>query len=107
MLSGWTVALGNPVYLSLFAGSGQNHTGLDVRDCINGNRSQFPANALAYHETFGGLTAMALNDFAVTGATPIPSALLQVGPELAGPAYVRRRILAWENGFSWWECNPQ
>ncbi len=104
-LSGWTFSTtgytaGNPVYLSLFAGSGQNETGLTIWDYANGTWSQFAANDLAYDGAYASFTSTNLNDYAVTGAapltgatpTPIPGALLLFGPGLAGLIGIRKRI---------------
>ena len=91
MLSGWTFSLGgttvsstNPVYLSLFAGSGHSLSNdLEIREFNGSSWSNFAANDLAYDGTFASFTTTALEDFAVTGEatpTPIPSALLFSAP---------------------------
>ncbi len=99
VLSGWKFSTtgytsGNPVYLSLFAGSGQSLNSLEVWDYSNGAWSQFSANDLAYDGGYASFTTTALNDFAVTGTTPtpIPSALLLLGPGLAGLGFLRKKL---------------
>ncbi len=103
VLSDWTfngtsvgVSSTNPVYLSLFAGSGQSITNdLEIWEFNGTSWSSFAANDLAYDGTFANFTTTSLQDFAVTGEatpTPIPSALLLLGPGLAGLAFMRRRI---------------
>ena len=104
VLSAWTfttsgsISSSNPVYLSLFAGTGHSILNdVEVWENIGGTWSQFAANDLAYDGTYASFTATALEDFAVTGEvtpTPIPSALLLLGPGLAGLAFMRRRIFS-------------
>ncbi len=104
-LSGWTFSTtgyttGNPVYLSLFAGTSETLSGLEIWDYNGTSWSQFAANDLAYDGTYASFTTTALNDFAVTGAapmtgatpTPIPGALLLFGPGLAALGFLRKRI---------------
>ncbi len=95
-LSGTTVSSTNPVYLSLFAGSGQSITNdLEIWEFNGTSWSSFAANDLAYDGTFASFTTTALEDFAVTGEatpTPIPGALLLFGPGVAGLALLRRRV---------------
>ncbi len=99
VLSAWKFSTGgytsgSPVYLSLFAGAGQNLSGLTIWDYANGTWSQFSATDLAYNNTYASFTTTNLNDYAVTGTTPtpVPSALLLLGPGLAGLGFMRRKI---------------
>ncbi len=104
-LSGWTFSTsgystGNPVYLSLFAGTSETLSGLEVWDYNGTSWSQFAANDLAYDGAYASFTSTNLNDYAVTGAapltgatpTPIPGALLLFGPGLAGLIGMRKRF---------------
>jgi hypothetical protein len=101
VLSGWTFTTngyntGDPVYLSLFAGSGQSLTGLDIWDYISGTWTELSPADLAYNGTYASFTANDLNDYAVTGATPtpIPGALLLFAPGLAALGFMRKRIFS-------------
>ena len=77
VLSGWTFSStgynsGDPVYLSLFAGSGQSLTGLTIWDFSNGSWAQVSPSDLAYDNTSASFTAGNLDDYAVTGNSPVP-----------------------------------
>jgi hypothetical protein len=100
VLSAWTFSTtgytpGNPVYLSLFAGSGYNLTDLAIWEYNGSTWTDYSPFDLAYDGTYASFAATSLNDFAVTdpAPTPIPGALLLFGPGLAGLALIRRRAL--------------
>ena len=102
VLSGWTFSVtgltsGSPAYLSLYAGSGQTLYTLSVWDYNGTAWSQLTTPDLAYDGTYASFTTtlnLNSNDIAVAGTAPvpIPSALLLLGPGLAGLGIMRKRI---------------
>ena len=98
VLSDWTFSTtgytsGSPVYLSLFAGPGQSLTGLAIWDYSNGSWTQVSPSDLAYDNIFASFTALDLDDYAVTGNSPvpIPGAVWLLGSGLFGLMGVRKR----------------
>jgi hypothetical protein len=98
ILSGWDFSLtgyteGNPVYLSLFAGSGHDLSDLAIWHYNGSAWSKFDAFDLAYDNLYASFTVTGFSDYAVTGTAPvpIPAAAWLLGPGLAGLGFVRRR----------------
>jgi T5SS/PEP-CTERM-associated repeat protein len=92
--TGTTVSDTNPVYLSLYAGSGQTLSGLSIWYYDGSTWSAFTANDLAYDGTYASFTATDLSGYAVSGTAPvpIPAAVWMLGPALAGLVGFRRRF---------------
>lgn len=101
VLSGWNFsvtgyATGNPVYLSLFAGSDTSLSDLTVWKYSSSTStwaSLSPAD-LAYDGTYASFTVSDLSDYAITGTstpTPIPAAAWLLGSGLMGLAGMRRK----------------
>lgn len=100
ILSGWDLSTtgyavddANPVYLSLYAGSGQSLYDLSIWHFVSGTWSRLDAYDLAYDGLHASFTATSLSGYAVTGAAPvpIPAAVWLLGPGLAGLVGIRRR----------------
>jgi hypothetical protein len=92
--TGYAVDDSNPVYLSLYAGSGQTLCGLSIWHYDGSTWSAYDAYDLAYDDTYASFTATGFSGYAVTGATPtpIPAGLWLLGPGLAGLVGMRRRL---------------
>jgi len=99
VLSGWDFnvtegyAEGNPVYLSLFAGTGHSLYDLAVWHYDGSSWSKFDASDLAYDNNFASFTATGLSGYAVTGTAPvpIPAAAWLLGSGLMGLVGFRRK----------------
>ncbi len=98
VLSSWNFSLtgytaGDPVYLSLFAGSGWSLSDLTIW-YYDGTWSQYDAWDLAYDNAYASFAINGFSDYAVTGTAPvpIPAALWLLGPGLAGLIGMRRRF---------------
>jgi T5SS/PEP-CTERM-associated repeat protein len=100
-LSGWDFtasgdAAGNPVYLSLFAGSGHSLYDLTVWRFDGTGWSKFDASDLAYDKTYASFTVNGFSGYAVTGTAPvpIPAAAWLLTSGIIGMVGVRRRFMA-------------
>ncbi|MEA5114898.1 MAG: hypothetical protein VB050_12815 [Geobacteraceae bacterium] len=99
VLSGWDFSAtegyteGNPVYLSLFAGTGHSLYNLTVWHYDGSAWSKFDASDLAYDKSFASFTATGLSGYAVSGTAPvpIPPAVFLFGSGLSGLFFFRRR----------------
>ncbi len=98
VLSGWDFTTtgytsGDPVYLSLYAGSGQTLLDLSIWHYDGSSWSAYDAYDLAYDGTYAGFTVTDFSGYAVSGTAPvpIPAAAWLLGSGLAGLAAVRRR----------------
>jgi T5SS/PEP-CTERM-associated repeat protein len=99
VLSGWdfsgvTGYSGSPVYLSLYAGSGQSLSGLAIWHYDGDNWVRMALSDLGYDGTYASFTATDLSGWAVSGTAPvpIPAAVWLLGPGLAGLGFVRKRL---------------
>ncbi len=102
VLSGWDFSstegytTGNPVYLSLFAGTGHSLYDLTVWHYDGSAWSTFDASDLAYDQAFASFTATGLSGYAVSGTAPVPvpPAAFLFGSGLAGLGFLRRKFFA-------------
>jgi fibronectin-binding autotransporter adhesin len=101
VLSGWNFTTtgytsGDPVYLSLFAGSDQLLSDLTIWHFEGSTWGKYDAMDLAYDNTYASFTVNGLSSYAVTGAAPvpIPAAAWLLSSGLAGLGFLRRRFKA-------------
>jgi T5SS/PEP-CTERM-associated repeat protein len=100
ILSGWDFnatedyTAGNPVYLSLVAGTGHSLYDLTVWRFDGTNWSKFDAWDLAYDKAYASFTVNGFSGYAVTGTAPvpIPAAAWLLGSGLMGLVGLRRRM---------------
>jgi T5SS/PEP-CTERM-associated repeat protein len=100
VLSAWDFSItqgytdGDPVYLSLFAGSDQSLSTLSLWHYDGSTWSAFTANDLAYDGTYASFTVTGFSGYAVSGTAPvpIPGAVWLLGSGLAGLVGMRRRL---------------
>ncbi len=98
VLSGWDFSTegytaGNPLYLSLFAGSGHSLSDLTVWNYDGSTWSKYDAADLAYDNTYASFTVTGLSGYAVSGTAPapIPPSVFLFGSGLSGLFFFRRK----------------
>ncbi len=93
-IEGYTT--GNPVYLSLFAGSGHSLSDLTVWHYDGSAWSTYDAFDLAYDKTYASFTVTGFSGYAVSGTAPVPlpAASWLLGPGFIGLVGLRRRFMA-------------
>jgi T5SS/PEP-CTERM-associated repeat protein len=92
--TGYDVGSSNPVYLSLYAGSGHSFSDLTIW-YYNGSAWYTVASTdLAYDGTYASFTVTGFSGYAVSGAAPVPvpAAVWLLGSGLAGLVGMRRRL---------------
>jgi hypothetical protein len=99
VLSGWDFATtgnttGNPVYLSLFAGTGQSLSDLDIWHYDGSAWGRYAASDLAYDNLYASFTVTGFSGYAVSGTAPvpIPAAAWLFGSGLLGLLGARRKV---------------
>jgi T5SS/PEP-CTERM-associated repeat protein len=92
--TGTTVSDTNPVYLSLYAGSDQSLSTLNIWHYDGTTWSAFTASDLAYDGTYASFTVTGFSGYAVSGSAPvpIPAAVWLLGSGLAGLVGMRRKL---------------
>jgi T5SS/PEP-CTERM-associated repeat protein len=86
----------NPVYLSLFAGSGHSLYDLTIWHYDGSDWAEYDATDLAYDKTYASFTVNGFSGYAVSGTAPvpIPAAAWLLGSGVIGLAGIRRRTSA-------------
>jgi T5SS/PEP-CTERM-associated repeat protein len=98
VLSGWDFTTdgyttGNPVYLSLFAGSGHDISDLSIWHFDGTSWGKYDASDLAYDNTHASFTTTGFSGYAVSGTAPVPlpPAVFLFGSGLSGLFFLRRK----------------
>jgi T5SS/PEP-CTERM-associated repeat protein len=95
VLSGWTFSTegytaGDPVYLSLSAGSGHSLSDLAIWHYDGSSWAKYAASDLAYDNTYASFTVTGFSGYAVTGTVPVPPTVWLFGSGLIGLVGIRR-----------------
>jgi T5SS/PEP-CTERM-associated repeat protein len=99
VLSGWDFTAsgyteGSPVYLSLYAGSGQDLSDLSIWHYGTNGWTAYDASDLAYDGTYASFTVTGFSGYAVAGNSPVPvpAAAWLLGSGLFGLAGLRKKF---------------
>jgi T5SS/PEP-CTERM-associated repeat protein len=101
VLSGWDFTtsgytVGDPVYVSLFAGSGRDLSDFTIWHYDGSIWAKYAASDLAYDNKYASFTVNGFSGYAVSGTAPVPvpAAAWLLGSGILGLVGIRRRKIA-------------